>query len=263
MEFTLDHIVLRRTSENDSFPWEGRLVTLVQVAPDGNVRQAKTDGEKRALLNTARDVDLVLAAWPGEWSQDIFVVDDLRAARLALGLPRNGAAETPSSASTPVAGWPDRGASSQPRLWERLAQVETLPVEGQRQVADQYSPAVVALLRRRDLDPEVRARTIEDMQEWSAVSAIKAGSVSAAEVGRLLNRFPDSADLLIAALPKRSHGNTRRGSPTMRPRAYGLAKAPVSIWRASYCPWFSLASRCISRQAMELSGTSVCHWFGP
>jgi hypothetical protein len=50
----------------------------------GVVHQAKTDSEKRALLNCATSKDLVLVAWPGQWSQEIYVVDDLRAARAAV-----------------------------------------------------------------------------------------------------------------------------------------------------------------------------------
>jgi hypothetical protein len=49
------------------------------------VDQAKTDSEKRALLATATSKDLVLVAWPGQWSQEIYVVDDLKAARVAVG----------------------------------------------------------------------------------------------------------------------------------------------------------------------------------
>jgi hypothetical protein len=50
----------------------------------GFVEQAKTDSEKRSLLESATSKDLVLVAWPGQWSQDIYVVDDLRAARAAV-----------------------------------------------------------------------------------------------------------------------------------------------------------------------------------
>ena len=110
VRFTLEHVALRRTSENEPFPWLLKLATLVRVARDGTVQQAKTDGEKRALLGAARDGDLVLAAWPGEWSQDIFVVDDLRAARIALGLPRNGTTEAP----TPTGPLPGRRRESHP-----------------------------------------------------------------------------------------------------------------------------------------------------
>ncbi|WP_409179859.1 hypothetical protein F9C11_25395 [Amycolatopsis sp. VS8301801F10] len=42
------------------------------------------------MLGAATGQELLVAAWPGEWSQDLFVVDDLPAARLAVGLPRRG-----------------------------------------------------------------------------------------------------------------------------------------------------------------------------
>jgi hypothetical protein len=54
------------------------------VDASGVVQQAKTESEKRSLLASATTKDLVLVAWPGQWSQDIYVVDDLRAARAAL-----------------------------------------------------------------------------------------------------------------------------------------------------------------------------------
>jgi hypothetical protein len=62
----------------------GRSVTLLRVDSTGVVQQAKTDSDKRALLDTATSKDLVLVAWPGQWGQDIYVVDDLRAARVAV-----------------------------------------------------------------------------------------------------------------------------------------------------------------------------------
>ncbi|GAX54087.1 hypothetical protein SO3561_05621 [Streptomyces olivochromogenes] len=37
------------------------------------------------MLAQAGTKDLILAAWPGQWSQDVFMVDDLKAAREALG----------------------------------------------------------------------------------------------------------------------------------------------------------------------------------
>jgi hypothetical protein len=54
------------------------------VDTTGVVHQAKTDSEKRAMLDTATSKDLVLIAWPGQWSQEIYVVDDLKAARAAV-----------------------------------------------------------------------------------------------------------------------------------------------------------------------------------
>jgi hypothetical protein len=76
---------LRRASDAARLPWLGRSVTLIRVDTTGVVDQAKTDSEKRALLATATSKDLVLVAWPGQWSQEIYVVDDLKAARVAVG----------------------------------------------------------------------------------------------------------------------------------------------------------------------------------
>lgn len=76
---------LRSASAAARLPWLGRSVTLIRVDTSGVVDQAKTDSEKRALLATATSKDLVLVAWPGQWSQEIYVVDDLKAARAAVG----------------------------------------------------------------------------------------------------------------------------------------------------------------------------------
>jgi hypothetical protein len=75
---------LRSASSAGRLPWLGRSVTVLRVDSTGVVQQAKTDSEKRSLLESATSKDLVLVAWPGQWSQDIYVVDDLRAARAAV-----------------------------------------------------------------------------------------------------------------------------------------------------------------------------------
>ncbi|MFH9964079.1 hypothetical protein ACH4PR_22285 [Streptomyces mirabilis] len=77
---------LRRTSSVEGgFPWRGQTVTLIQVDAKGVVTQATRVTEKRTMLAQAGTKDLILAAWPGQWSQDVFMVDDLKAAREALG----------------------------------------------------------------------------------------------------------------------------------------------------------------------------------
>src|ERR1700694_868377 len=79
---------LRRTSAlGEVFPWRAQDVTFVCVTADGLVTQAQTIGEKRAILEAADDGDLLLAAWPGQWRQDIFVVDDRDAALEGLEPP--------------------------------------------------------------------------------------------------------------------------------------------------------------------------------
>lgn len=62
MNIRFDGRALRATSGAESFPWLDRRVTLVRVAPGGAVSQAKSDGEKRAMLGNADDDDLLLAA---------------------------------------------------------------------------------------------------------------------------------------------------------------------------------------------------------
>ena len=80
---------LRLTSASgEIFPWRANDVTLIRVASDGAVTQAQTIGEKQTMLDTAYDDDLLLAAWPGRWRQDIFVIDDRKAARQGLEPPR-------------------------------------------------------------------------------------------------------------------------------------------------------------------------------
>jgi hypothetical protein len=79
---------LRRTSTSgEVFPWRAQDVTLVCVTADGLVTQAQAIGEKRAMLEAAGHGDLLLAAWPGQWRQDIFVIDDRNAALQGLEPP--------------------------------------------------------------------------------------------------------------------------------------------------------------------------------
>ncbi len=82
-----DTSLLRRASGVDGFPWRWGLLTLIRLSADGAVTQAKRITEKRELLEAASPNDCVLAAWPGEYSQDIFVVDDLPAALAGLDPP--------------------------------------------------------------------------------------------------------------------------------------------------------------------------------
>jgi hypothetical protein len=60
-------------------------VTFIHVAAStGLVTQAQGITEKRAMLDAGTDDDLLLVAWPGQWRQDIFAVDDREAAREGL-----------------------------------------------------------------------------------------------------------------------------------------------------------------------------------
>lgn len=200
-----DAQALRPTSAADSFPWLARLVTLVRVAADGTVTQAKTDAEKRRLLGQADERDLVLAAWPGEWSQDVFVVDDLSAARLALGLPRHRVKPTPvSERPAAVSSAPLTSVRSRADLWSCLAALPDLPAEGQRELADRFagysSSEVAVLLLRPGFDSQARERLIAKASRWVAPALISAGHTTSAEALHLVDRFADSAEVLEAAL---------------------------------------------------------------
>jgi len=83
-----DTAALRRASDSsDVLPWRAGGVTFIRVSTDGEVAQAQTVEAKRAMLDGANTDDLLLAAWPGRWRQDVFVIDDRKAARLGLEPP--------------------------------------------------------------------------------------------------------------------------------------------------------------------------------
>lgn len=70
-------VILRRTSECDHFPYRANTVPLIRirVEPPCGIMQGKTTVQKRDLLFGRKDGDIFLMAWPGEWSQDVFLVD--------------------------------------------------------------------------------------------------------------------------------------------------------------------------------------------
>jgi hypothetical protein len=57
------------------------------VASSGLVTQAQGITEKQAMLDAATEDDLLLVAWPGQWRQDIFVIDDRETAQQGLDPP--------------------------------------------------------------------------------------------------------------------------------------------------------------------------------
>jgi hypothetical protein len=194
---------LRPTSAVPSFPWLVKLVTLVRVTPDGVVTQAKSDAEKRTMLGEADEQDLMLAAWPGEWSQDVFVVDDLKGARVSVGLPRHKATST--TASPPHGGAAaQRDYISRRGLWQHLAESPSLSAEGRRQVAaargSQSADVALALLARPDLDEEARQLVLKADGYAVPEALVASGRLTSDEVAALIDRHPDSGDLYQAAL---------------------------------------------------------------
>jgi hypothetical protein len=201
---------LRRTSLSDELPWLDRLVTLVRISADGEVTQATTDRDKRAMIGTAGEQDLVLAAWPGQWSQDVFVVDDLSAARLSLGLPRYQRKPAPNIPRNSE--FDHSYTEPAPDLWHRLASVPDLSPEGHRELAFRYvenswvTECISDLVRRQDLDSEARDLILAKASERHARMLIAENVCTPDEAHALLDRFPDDADVLDAALLREDTG---------------------------------------------------------
>lgn len=80
VEYDTSHL---RAASESPIPWTSKTVTLLAIF-NGVLRQATSVEQKRTLLADATGKDLVLVAWPGKTRQDIFVVDDLAAARKAV-----------------------------------------------------------------------------------------------------------------------------------------------------------------------------------
>ncbi|MGK3206012.1 hypothetical protein [Amycolatopsis sp. MEPSY49] len=200
-------VSLRPTSSAASFPWFDRRVTLVRIGRNGSVVQAKTESEKRSLLADSDERDLVLAAWPGEWSQDVFVVDDLGAARIAVGLSRHKAAPKQSDdLREPRASSEDRSAPGRVGdVWSHLAELPGLPEAGQREVVDhaagQWSAKLaLRLLERPDLEVRSRERLFAEAPRGQARELVASEHTTAAEALALSTRFLECADVVEAAL---------------------------------------------------------------
>lgn len=83
-----DASALRQTSDSDYVPWRERDVTLIWIRTDGRITQAQGITDKRDALQEAAEDDCLLLAWPGQYRQDIFLIDDRDAALSGLEPPR-------------------------------------------------------------------------------------------------------------------------------------------------------------------------------
>lgn len=74
--------VLRRTSEAP-VPWKSPRVARFACRAKVSAQITRLRVSEMLKIATARD--LLLVAWPGEWRQDIFVIDDREAALTVWG----------------------------------------------------------------------------------------------------------------------------------------------------------------------------------
>lgn len=66
-----------------TIPWTKTTLTLIAQSPDGQIHYAKTMDEKKEFAWS--NFNWVLVCWPGRYSQDIFLIDDMKEFRKALG----------------------------------------------------------------------------------------------------------------------------------------------------------------------------------
>ena len=82
------------SASGEDFPYQLATTCYIEVHADGAVSQgAGADAYQRAVAGASR----LFAVWPGNWSSDLFAIDDLNAYARAVGLvhdkERTGLAE--------------------------------------------------------------------------------------------------------------------------------------------------------------------------
>ena len=71
---------MRIVSKEDFFPYASRVVCYIEVDSAGGVRQISTKlAKKEALANAVSGKSKIYAVWPGQYSSDLFFIDDLEA----------------------------------------------------------------------------------------------------------------------------------------------------------------------------------------
>jgi hypothetical protein len=74
-----------RLASQAPVPWKSANVAMIRMTRGRQITTAHTITGKRQILRATVPGDMLLACWPGQYRQDVFVVDDLKAAREALG----------------------------------------------------------------------------------------------------------------------------------------------------------------------------------
>lgn len=71
-------------------PWSQTTLSLIAQSSNGQLHYAKTMEEKKAFA--WREFNWILVCWPGKYTQDIFLIDDMSAFRYALGFRKKSEA---------------------------------------------------------------------------------------------------------------------------------------------------------------------------
>jgi hypothetical protein len=81
----IDASRLEAISTEKPLPWRGTRVALLRIAVSGQIDQANTLDQKRALVASCTPEDCLLAVRMLQFRPEILVVDDLEPVRAALG----------------------------------------------------------------------------------------------------------------------------------------------------------------------------------
>lgn len=74
---------MRSAKENNNFPYSMSTICYFEVDKDGNVSQVphKNKSDRTKVIEVyQRAIDKTItlyAVWPGNWSSDLFIIDDL------------------------------------------------------------------------------------------------------------------------------------------------------------------------------------------
>lgn len=83
---------MRSAKESENFPYRMSTVCYFEVDKNGNVLQIphKNKSDRpivfEAYQRAANKTTTLYAVWPGKWSSDLFIIDDLDAFTKALDL---------------------------------------------------------------------------------------------------------------------------------------------------------------------------------
>lgn len=72
-------VTYRSAKECDVFPYTSKYVCYIAISKDGEINQVgkRPADRKAALLDAQLGKIRLFCVWPGQWSSDLFEIDDL------------------------------------------------------------------------------------------------------------------------------------------------------------------------------------------